>query len=106
MSTANIISQLKAGSPLITLLKMVKGVFDDRSSADELYSDLIPVLQDFLLQGRRFNDPSVQHIVHILSELPPEGARRRNFVKKYLQDEYTLRDLPADPRQIPYGFWY
>lgn len=106
MSVVNVISELKSGAPLITLMKMVKGIFDDRSSAEELYVDLIPVLQDLLQQGRGFNDPSVQHIVHILSELPPEGARRRNFTHKYLQDEYTLRKLPSNPRDIPYGYWH
>lgn len=106
MSTASVISQLKAGGPFLSLFKAVKGVFDDKSSADQLYVDLIPVLRDFLGQGRRFNDPSVQHIVHILSELPADGARKRNFIKKYLKDEYTLRTLPLNPRDIPYGYWH
>lgn len=106
MSTASVIAQLKSGGSLLSLFKSVKGVFDDKSSAENLYSDLIPVLRDLLAQGRRFNDPSIQHIVHILSELPADGARRRNFIKKYLKDEYTLRKLPLDPRDIPYGYWH
>ncbi|MCE0494429.1 hypothetical protein [Vibrio salinus] len=106
MSAVSVISELKGGAPLLTLMKMIKGYFDSRSSADELYMDLIPVLQDLLREGRGYDDPSVQHIVHILGELQPYGHRRDNFRKKYLQDEYGLRSLPADPRDIMAGYWF
>ncbi|MDW6005267.1 hypothetical protein [Vibrio mangrovi] len=106
MNVASVISNIRKGGPVYTVYKIVKGVFDDRSHADELYCELIPLLHDYLMQGRRFNDPQIQHIVNILRELPADGARRRNFEKRYLQDEYGLRDLPTDPRKIPYGFWH
>lgn len=106
MDVARIISELRGGAPLFTLLKLVKGVMDDKSHADELYKELIPLLHDYLMQGRRFNDPQIQHIVHILRELPEYGARRRNFEMFYLRDESGLRKLPMDPSKIPYGFWY
>lgn len=106
MNAAKIITELRSGAPLFTLLKLVKNVFDDKNSAETLYIEIIPVLNDYLMQGRRFNDPQVQNIVNILRELPAAGAKRANFEKYYLQDEYGLRKLPMDPRQIPYGFWH
>jgi hypothetical protein len=106
VNVAKIVSELRAGAPFFTLFKMMKGVFDDKYEAEKLYKELIPVLQDFLMQGRRFNDPQVQHLVNILRELPQYGAQRRNFEKLYLQDEYGLRKLPKDPNDIPYGHWH
>lgn len=106
MNVASVISNIRKGGPAYTLYKMVKGLFDDKAHADELYRELMPVLQDFLMQGRRFNDPQVQHIITVLRELPAFGARRRNFENRYLQDEYGLRSLPMNPNDIPYGFWH
>lgn len=106
MDTSKIISMLRSGAPFVTIFNLLKGQLDDKMHADALYGDLIPVLHDYLMEGRRFNDPRVQNIVNILRELPAYGARRRNFENLYLKDEYTLRKLPKDPKKIPYGHWH
>lgn len=106
MNAVKLIAEVKSGTPIFTLLKLVKGVFDDKNQADEVYLHIKPALDDFLMRGYRFNSPEIQGIVAILGELPAAGARRRNFIKYYLQDEYTLRKLPNNPNQIPYGYWH
>ncbi|EOW9264228.1 hypothetical protein AB1K40_04440 [Vibrio cholerae] len=106
MNVASVVAELKKGGPIVTLVQMVKGVFDDKSSADNLYKELKPILDEYLMEGRRFQDPQVQRIVRILRELPAYGSRRVNFEKLYLVDEYTLRKLPNNPSDIPYGHWH
>ncbi|WP_059120042.1 hypothetical protein [Vibrio sp. MEBiC08052] len=90
-----------AGKLLMAMYGRIKSVDD----ADRIYKEVHPVLEELLSNGYRFNSPPVQHIVNILRELPSYGARQHNFERMYLQDEYTLRKLPSDPRRIPYGYW-
>lgn len=103
---AKIISEVKKGAPMFTLGRLMKGIFDEKSKADELYTQIRVVLDELIMQGYRFESPQIQAVVAILKELPAPGAKRRNFEKLYLQDEYTLRKLPREPKDIPYGHWH
>ena len=106
MNVAKLIAEVRKGSPIGTLIWLMKGVFDDKRAAEDTYVEIIVVLEELLMQGYRFESPQIQSIVAILRELPAAGAKRRNFEKLYLQDEYTLRKLPKNPNDIPYGHWH
>lgn len=93
----SIIAQLGKTSPLGTLLIKMYGQLDSKASANKVYKDLYPVLEELLDKGYDFNSPEIQGVVSVLRELPAWGAKRQNFEKQYLQDEYTLRKLPRDP---------
>lgn len=58
------------------------------------------------MKGYVFESPEIQAIVTMLKELPADGACSRNFERLYLRDEYGLRKLPRDPRDIPKGHWH
>lgn len=106
MNIGKLIAEVRKGSPLGTLIGLMKGVFDDKRAAEDTYVEVIVVLDDLLMKGYRFESNQIQSIVAILRELPSQGARQRNFEKLYLQNEYTLRKLPKDPANIPYGHWH
>lgn len=106
MSVATLIADIRKGSPLGTLIGMMKNVFGEKAKANEIYVEVVVVLDELLMQGYRFESSQVQAIVSVLQKLPAAGAQRRNFEKLYLQDEYTLRKLPKDPRNIPKGHWH
>ena len=91
--------------PAAKLLMAMYGQITSLNDANRTYSDIYPVLEELLAKGYRFESKEIQGVVNILRELPSSGARRRNFENMYLQDEYTLRSLPKDPRDIPYGYW-
>ncbi len=101
-----VLAQLGKSSPLFSLLMKMKGQMDGKSDANRIYQELMPILDDLLMRGYRFESPEVQGVVNILRELPAFGARRLNFEKMYLRDEYTLRKLPRDPARIPSGMWH
>ncbi|QFT40078.1 MULTISPECIES: hypothetical protein [unclassified Vibrio] len=102
-----LLSQLGKASPLGSLLMKMKGQLDSQADANRVYKDLYPVLQDLLERGYRFESPEIQGVVSVLRELPAWGAKRREFEKRYLRDEYTLRKLPRDPSYFNgQGCWH
>jgi hypothetical protein len=101
LETARTLKSSPLGTVFILMLKKIKSLHD----ADEQYRQLIIALDGLWSAGYRFNSPEVQSIVNILRELPSYGSRRRNFERLYLQDEYTLKKLPKDPRDFPFGHW-
>ena len=101
-----VIAQLGRSSPLFSLLMKMKGQLDSKSDANRVYKELMPVLDDLMARGYRFESPEIQGIVNVLRKLPAFGARRNNFERMYLRDEYTLRKLPKDPARIPSGMWH
>ncbi|EGR0477625.1 hypothetical protein FG078_04895 [Vibrio cholerae] len=101
-----IMAQLKPAGPLASLLGKMYGMIADKQDANRIYKELRPLLDDLLVQGHSFNSDQVQSIVNILRELPAYGVKRNNFEQMYLRDEYTLRKLPKDPNDIPYGYWH
>lgn len=106
MNSKSLLGSISKASPLATPLEMMYGLLEDKKDANEKYNALISILHDALSRGCRFESKEIQSIVKILRDMPPAGARRNNFEKLYLKDEYTLRKLPKDARDIPYGHWY
>lgn len=106
MNVAKLIAEVKKGSPIGTIIGLMKSVFDDKRAAEDIYVEIIVVLDEFLMQGYRFESTQIQSLVTILKKLPAAGAKRRNFENLYLEDEYTLNKLPKDPSDIPFGHWH
>ena len=106
MSVIETIGKLSKASPLFTLLSSMKTQIDNQSDANRVYEKLHPVLMELLDKGYAFESDEIQAIVALLAELPAFGARRRNFKKLYLKDEYALRRLPRDPRLLSRGVWH
>ncbi|PMM03108.1 hypothetical protein BCT63_01830 [Vibrio kanaloae] len=106
MSNAlNEISKLKQ-SPLYSLLMAMYERILAKNNANEEYVRLKIMIDGLLMKGYRFNSNEIQAAVSMLNDLPAYGANQLNFEKLYLRDEYTLRKLPKDPRDIPKGHWH
>lgn len=106
MSNALATIKMLKSSPLYSVFMAMYGQIKQQESANELYSRIIVLLDELLAKGYSFKSPEIQVLVEMLKELPAMGARQRNFERRYLQDEYTLRDLPKDPRRLSRGYWH
>lgn len=101
-----LMGSLSKASPLATPLQMMYGQLKAQKNANTTYNAIIPILHDALSRGYRFESQEIQAIVEVLRELAPAGSRRSNFEKLYLRNEYGLRKLPRDARDIPFGHWH
>ena len=45
-------------------------------------------------------------LIEAIADLPPSGARARNFKNRYLKDQDSMMRLPKDPNSIMYGYWW
>lgn len=50
--------------------------------------------------------PDVAKAIKILESLPPMGARRTNFSRRYLKDRISVLGLPLDPDSLGLGYWW
>ncbi|ANW25917.1 hypothetical protein BA953_17150 [Vibrio coralliilyticus] len=101
------LGQLGQASPLYSMLIKMAQQIGGRNKANEIYKNLMPVLNDLLAKGYAFESTEVQAIVAILRDLPAFGAKRANFEKRFLKNEYTLRKLPQDPTALNgSGCWH
>lgn len=82
------------------------GVFKDKKEAEKLYRYIVPELQSALSSGSTMSTPAVKKAIEILQDLPPAGARRRNFRYRYLYDRPSLMNLPVDPDRLSIGYWW
>ncbi|MDA0119168.1 hypothetical protein [Vibrio sp. T11.5] len=102
-----ILSQLGQSSPLYSMLFKMARQIGSRNDANEVYRNLMPVLDDLLAKGYTFESKEIQAIVAILRDLPAFGANQRNFEKRFLVNEYTLRKLPKNPSALNgCGCWH
>lgn len=106
MSNALAAIRSAQSSPLFGIFMQMYGRIEKKQNANKSYVRLVTIINDQLAKGSRFNSQEITASVELLRELAPDGARRRNFERLYLVDEYTLRKLPKAPRDIPYGHWY
>lgn len=65
------------------------------------YPAIKPVIQSY---GRKSKE--ADGLLNMLANLAPTGAKKRNFIKKYVSPTDGWLKLPKDPNDIPYGFWY
>lgn len=102
-----LLGELSKASPLSGLVSSMADQVSNKYDADAMYNDLRPALSKLIDQGYGFESKEVQGIVNVIRELPAYGAKRRNFEKRYLKDEYTLRELPANAKSLQAtGMWH
>ncbi len=101
-----LIHGVSKASPLATPLRMMFGQIQNQQNANETYNAVRPLLDDALMSGYRFESQEVQGIVAILRELPADGARQRNFEKRYLMSESGLRELPRFASGLNSAYWH
>ncbi|QBG34453.1 hypothetical protein [Litorilituus sediminis] len=59
-----------------------------------------------VIQSYGRESKEAEGLLNMLANLAPTGAKRRNFIKKYVSPAEGWLKLPKDPNDIPYGFWY
>jgi len=107
MSVLAAIKELSPASFAFNILYKMYKQIGAQEDADEVYKNTIIILDDLLRRGYRFESPEIQAVVNILRELPAMGAKRTDFEKQYLRNEYGLRRLPKDPRKLHgQGCWH
>lgn len=93
-------------SPIYTLLVEMAKQISTKQDADKAYRGLVPVIKQMIEDGAKLNSSNLSGLVELLSELPPYGARRLHFEKRYLHSENTILMLPDNPDELAYGFWW
>ncbi|EGU59961.1 hypothetical protein VINI7043_10175 [Vibrio nigripulchritudo ATCC 27043] len=91
---------------LENILSTVYGQYSDKSASDKAYKAFVPILKETLESGVPFSDPRVQNAIEHLKSLPPYGARRLHFSKRYLKDKESVLSLPNNPSSLAYGYWW
>ena len=72
---------------------------------NDTHKKVLPILKLAVNEYGR-DSKEVQGLLELMGELAPVGAKRRNFIRKYITplDGWLL--LPSDPDKIPYVFWH
>lgn len=65
-------SQLGKASPLYSMLIKMAQQISNRNNANEVYKNLMPLLDDMLAKGYAFESKEIQSIVVLLRELPKD----------------------------------
>ena len=84
----------------------IYGQFAGKRKANEIYRYVVPELKSAIDAGHTLKDDDVKKAVKILEDLAPFGTKRRNFSRKYLEDELSIQRLPDNPDQIMFGYWW
>lgn len=97
---------MSAQSLLIDALDKVYGRVSSKLDANRLYKVLVPALHRALDANVPLSDPQIKLTIEAIADLPPSGARARNFKNRYLKDRDSMMRLPKDPDSIMYGYWW
>jgi len=46
------------------------------------------------------------NLLDVLTQLAPVGAKRHNFKNKFIKNKQGWRQLPSDPNNIMFGYWW
>ncbi|WP_199609743.1 hypothetical protein [Flocculibacter collagenilyticus] len=82
-----------------------KQFIGNKKDANAVYIKLYPVMRS-TLQNYGWDAEQSQGVLQTLANLPPTGAKRRNFVRRYITPRDGWKKLPKDPNDIPFGFWH
>lgn len=99
-------SLVQLGQLAFDIVTTISSQFSTKSESEKLYKALVPALKQSLNQGEPFHSKQVQQGIQALLLLPPNGARKLNFEKRYLINEYTVVELPDDPDQLSIAYWW
>ncbi|NOH26340.1 hypothetical protein [Vibrio europaeus] len=97
---------MSAQSLLMEALDKVYGRVSSKLDANRLYKVLVPALHSALESNVPLADPQMTLLIEAIADLPPSGARARNFKNRYLKDRDSMMRLPKDPNSIMYGYWW
>jgi len=75
-----------------------------RITATQRYRELYPVLIKSISQTGR-NSIISKFLLNELAQTTNFGARRANFKRYYISNPFGWKKLPANPKNIMYGFW-
>lgn len=84
----------------------IAGIFIEKSKSEEIYRYVVPEVQKALRAGAPMTRNDVVNAIKILEKLPPVGAKRRNFSKRYLQRKTDVLALPANPDDLSIAHWW
>lgn len=96
----------EAGKLVWSAGSTIVGVFVEKSKAEELYRFIVPDIQQDLRNGKSFESEKVVSGIKILEKLPPIGARRRSFSRRYLKRKTDFLALPQDPDALSIAYWW
>lgn len=97
---------MSAQSLILEALGKVYGRVSSKLDANRLYKVLVPALHSALDAKVPLSDPQMKLLIDAIADLPPSGARARNFKNRYLKDRDSMMRLPRDPDSIMYGYWW
>lgn len=89
----------------LTLIEKMFGLALSKRNADAFYTNLKPSL-DYILTTKGIHSVEARGLLEAFANLPASGAKRNNFVKRYITPPNGWKELPAKPEQIPFGFWH
>jgi len=100
------IKNVKKASPIITIGNLYYRTFyKNERDANEMYLRILPLVKDAIKSGGRNSQKAKEGLAALLA-LAPTGAKARNFKRKFIDASDGWQKLPADPKNISYGFWY
>ncbi len=89
----------------LTLIEKMVGLTLSKRNADSFYTNLKPSL-DYIMATKGVHSVEARGLLEAFSNLPAPGAKRTNFVKRYITPSNGWKELPEKPEQIPFGFWH
>lgn len=89
----------------LTLVEKMFGLALSKRNADAFYVNLKPSL-DYVIKTKGVHSIEARGLLEAFSNLPAAGAKRRNFIKRYITPIDGWKELPQKPQQIPFGFWH
>jgi len=84
---------------------LYKQFYKNEDEANKKYRAIYPSLRLFYLKYGR-ESQEFKDLLDVFSSLAPCGIKRKNFITKYVSDEYGWRFLPKDPNDIMFGYWW
>ena len=97
---------MSAQSLILEALGTIYGRVSSKRNANRLYKVLVHALHSALDSEVPLSDPQMKLLIEAIADLPPSGARARNFKNRYLKDRDSMMRLPKNPDSIMYGYWW
>ncbi|MCG7553773.1 hypothetical protein GSF04_13760 [Pseudoalteromonas sp. A22] len=103
---ANLIKKAGHLGRAYAVLELVyRQFYKNGKDANEAYLKMLPLVKDAIKTHGRDSEVAIGAL-ELLADLAPFGAKRRNFKRRYVDKPDGWKQLPADPNQLSYGYWY
>jgi len=94
-----------AGKAVAVGQLLYKQFYKNEQDANLAYNAIYPSLRPTVAKFGR-NSAEFNEILNYLVSMAPLGAKRGNFVRKYINNPADWQSLSSDPDDIPFGFWW